>query len=237
MSGGTEKFTDLSLECDRVPHPWSACKSHFSTVLQVQIRNTCRASVVLPVIKLSRCSGKRKLDTGIKFLLWPTLHHPSACIHHSVSCISVHPPRKDKMAITPRNNIQILKVHLTTTSTAPLEKQKVAQQFHSFYGTWRSTMEFKKAPPPPTGPNCQINPVSKLSLWKVNVRFNIFLPSTAGLPTDFCFLSIPRITLHAFISYHIGVTCLVHIIFFILIILLTLWRRDYFFLNFSTPCI
>jgi hypothetical protein len=189
-SGGTEKFTDLSVESNRVLDPWSACKSHFSTVLQVQIRNTRRASVVLPVIKLSRCSGKRKLDTGIKFLLWPTLHQPSACIHHCVACIYVHKPRKDKMVITPRNNIQIRKLHLTTRSTAPLEKQRDAQLFKklpSFYGTWRSIMEFTIAPPPPMpyGPNYQINTVKKLSLCILNIRFNILLPSTAGLSTDF----------------------------------------------------
>jgi hypothetical protein len=50
-------------------------------------------------------------------------------------------------------------------------------------------MEFTKALPPPAGPNCQINPVNKLSLWIVTstIRFNIFLPSTAGLPNDFSF--------------------------------------------------
>ena len=152
MSGGTEKFTDLSVESDRVLDPWRACKSHFSTVLLVQIRNTRRASVVLPVIRLSRCSGKRKLNTGIKYLLWPTLHQPSASIHHRVACISVHPPLKDKMAITPRSDIRIRKLHLTTMSTSPLEKQKFAQlfkKFPSFYGIWRSIMEFTKAPPPP----------------------------------------------------------------------------------------
>jgi len=62
---------------------------------------------------------KRKLDTGIKLLLWPTLDQPSACVHHSVACISVHPPRKDKMAITLPNNIQIRKLHLTTRSPSP----------------------------------------------------------------------------------------------------------------------
>jgi hypothetical protein len=153
-SGGTEKFTDLSVDSDRVPDPWSACKSHFSTVLQVQIRNTCRASVVLPVIKLSRCSGKRKLDTGIKFLLWPTVHQPSACTHHRVACTSVHPPRKVKMTIAPRNNILTRKLPLTTSSTDPPKEQNVAQifkKFSSFYLTCRSIKECTKAPSPSTG--------------------------------------------------------------------------------------
>ena len=129
----------------------SACKSHFSTMLQLQIRNTRRASVVLPVIKLSRCREKRKLDTGIKFLLWPTLHQQSALIHHCVAQISVRTPRKDKVANTSPNVIQIRKQHLSTRSTAPVEKQKVAQlfkKFHSFYRTWMSIMEFTKAPTP-----------------------------------------------------------------------------------------
>ena len=65
------------------------------------------------------------------------LYTNRARVSITVYPVSVHPPGKDKMAITPRNNIQIRKLHLTTRSTAPLKKQRDAQlfkKFPSFYG-------------------------------------------------------------------------------------------------------
>jgi hypothetical protein len=60
-------FPNLPMNRYCVPITWNACKSHFSTVLQLQIRNTRRASVVLPLTKLHDAVLWGNSTTGSNF--------------------------------------------------------------------------------------------------------------------------------------------------------------------------